>query len=239
MALPFFYEPNLPIHPDIFTLSEETSKHCVQVLRMNEGAMIALTNGKGISYDATIVSPNKKQTIVRLANKQFSEQAKPTNSIAISFIKNASRMEWFLEKATEIGIAHIYPLIVERTEKINFKLERWENIIVSAMLQSKQVWKPQLHISTLFNDLMAMNFDGLKMIAHCENDNKSTISSTNTNNNQLILIGPEGDFTIKEIEQAVSNNFIPVSLGNTRLRTETAGIVATVLLQNIYKQNNL
>ncbi len=232
MQAPFFYEPFLPDQPCIFSLSEDTSKHCAQVLRMKEGAIIALTNGKGIHYNATIVSPNKKQTVVSLANKLFSEQIMPINSIAISFVKNPSRMEWFLEKATEIGIANIYPLITERTEKSNFKIDRWESILVSAMLQSKQVWKPILHNPLIFTDFINKNFEGIKMIAHCENDNKSIIQSMDKNNNQLILIGPEGDFTLKEIELAVSNNFIPVSLGNTRLRTETAGIVAVVLMQN-------
>jgi len=232
MQAPFFYEPILPDKPCIFSLSEDTSKHCVQVLRMNEGTIIALTNGKGIHYNATIVSPNKKQTVVSLANMLFSEQTKPINSIAISFVKNPSRIEWFLEKATEIGIANIYPLITERTEKNNFKFERWESILVSAMLQSKQVWKPILHEPLIFTDFVNEKFEGIKMIAHCENDNRSTIQSVGKNNNQLILIGPEGDFTFKEIELAISNNFIPVSLGNTRLRTETAGIVAAVLMQD-------
>ncbi len=232
MQAPFFYEAILPDQSGIFTLSEDTSKHCVQVLRMNEGSVIALTNGKGIYYNATIVSPNKKQTVVTLANKLYSEQTKPINTIAISFVKNPSRMEWFLEKATEIGIAHIYPLITERTEKINFKKNRWETIIVSAMLQSKQVWKPQLHDPTEFKHIVCSNYKGNKMIAHCEEINKSMINSIEKNGNQLILIGPEGDFTSKEIEVAVAKNFIPVSLGNTRLRTETAGIVASVLLQN-------
>jgi 16S rRNA (uracil1498-N3)-methyltransferase len=232
MQVPFFYEAVLPDQPGIFTLSEDTSKHCVQVLRMNEGAIISLTNGKGIQYIATILSPNKNQTVVTLANKLFDEQTKPINSIAISFVKNASRMEWFLEKATEIGIAHIYPLTTERTEKSNFKLERWESILVSAMLQSKQVWKPILHEPSIFMNFVSKRFEGNKMIAHCENDNMLSIPSMAKNNHQLILIGPEGDFTTKEIELAISNNFIPVSLGNSRLRTETAGIVASVLLQN-------
>ena len=177
MQVPFFYEAVLPDQPSILTLSEDTSKHCVQVLRMNEGSMIALTNGKGIYYNAKIVSPNKKQTVVSLANKLFAEQTKPINSIAISFVKNASRMEWFLEKATEIGIAHIYPLITERTEKSNFKFERWESIIISAMLQSKQVWKPQLHEPSMFTDFANTNFEGTKMIAHCENINFVSLGS--------------------------------------------------------------
>jgi len=232
MQAPFFYEPILPDQPCIFSLSEDTSKHCVQVLRMNEGTIIALTNGKGIHCNATIVSPNKKQAVVSLANMLFSEQTRPINSIAISFVKNPSRIEWFLEKATEIGIANIYPLITERTEKSNFKLERWESILVSAMLQSKQVWKPILHEPLVFTDFVNKKFEGIKMIAHCENDNKSTIKLVGKNNNQLILIGPEGDFTSKEIELAISNNYISVGLGNTRLRTETAGIVAAVLMQD-------
>ncbi len=232
MHLPFFYEADLPEQPAIFSLSAETSKHCMLVLRMNEGAMIALTNGKGLSYGAVIISPDKKQTVVTLANKLINQKSAPVNSIAIAFVKTASRMEWFLEKATEIGIAHIYPLITERTEKINFKKDRWETIIVSAMLQSEQVWKPQLHDPTAFTHFVSQNFEGNKMIAHCEGDKKLLIPSLKKKGNQLILIGPEGDFTSKEIELAVSNGFIPISLGNTRLRTETAGIVASVLLQH-------
>jgi 16S rRNA (uracil1498-N3)-methyltransferase len=232
MSVPYFFEPSLPFLPGHFTLSGETAKHCVQVLRMNEGAMIILTDGIGNRYDATILSANKKETVVMLTNKTIIPVNNPITSIAISFVKNPSRMEWFLEKATEIGISHFYPLLTERTEKIHFKTERWENIIVSAMLQSKQVWKPVLHQPINFADLIVQPMEGLKIIAHCEANAKTPLQLLRKENQQFILIGPEGDFSTNEINAAKHQGFIPTSLGNTRLRTETAGLVAAVLLQN-------
>jgi 16S rRNA (uracil1498-N3)-methyltransferase len=232
MSIPYFFEPSLPNQPGHFTLSPETSKHCVQVLRMKEGAMMVLTDGMGNCFDASIISANKVQAVVMLSDKKQIAPHHPISGIAISFVKNPSRMEWFLEKATEIGIGHFYPLIAERTEKQHFKAERWESIIVSAMLQSQQSWKPILHQPIHFDELIVKPFDGLKMIAHCEGTEKMALQNVPLNNNQLILIGPEGDFSTTEIEVASNQGFIPVSLGTNRLRTETAGLVAAVLLQH-------
>ncbi len=232
MAIPFFYETSLPGLPGLFTLSGETSKHCIQVLRMQPGETIALTDGMGTKYEAEIISADKKQTVVTLSNKVLIPMPEPQTSIAISFVKNPSRMEWFLEKATEIGIAAVYPLIAERTERTHFKADRWESIIVSAMLQSQQVWKTQLQEPVAFHELISRRFAGTKMIAHCEDDSKNSIVSLQKAVAQLILIGPEGDFSKEEITAALACGFHPVSLGITRLRTETAGIAAAVLLQN-------
>lgn len=237
MSIPFFYEVSLPNIPAHFSLSTETSKHCIQVLRMKLGEKMALTNGLGLKYDATIVSVDKKQTVVSLSNQEFIQQPVPRNSIAISFVKNAARMEWFLEKATEIGIAEFYPLITERTERTQYKAARWESIIISAMLQSQQVWKPVLHEPIEFNKFMLKDIAGINMIAHCEEGNKQTIHEMPTQLAQLILIGPEGDFTSSEIATALAHQFKPISLGNTRLRTETAGIAAAVLLQSRQSNN--
>ena len=232
MSVSYFFEPILPDQPGHFSLSEETAKHCVQVLRMKEGAMIILTDGKGNLFDATILSASKKETVVVLTNKTTVVPNNPVSSIAISFVKNPSRMEWFLEKATEIGISHFYPLFTERTEKHHFKADRWENIIVSAMLQSKQVWKPVLHQPIYFADLIVQPMEGLKIIAHCKANAKTPLQRLPKENQQFILIGPEGDFSTNEINAAIQRGFIPTSLGNTRLRTETAGLAAAVLLQN-------
>ncbi len=232
MSIPYFFEPSLPDQPGHFTLSVDTATHCVKVLRMKEGSMITLTDGKGKRFDATIVSANKKETVVVLSNKTILAPNNPISSIAISFVKNPSRMEWFLEKATEIGMTHFYPLISERTEKHHFKAERWENILVAAMLQSQQAWKPILHQPIGFNELIIRQFNGLKMIAHCAQTKKSSIKQLPSQNEQLILIGPEGDFSPKEIDAAINQGFDAISLGNTRLRTETAGLVAAVFLQN-------
>ncbi len=232
MTAPFFYEKILPDSPGLFTLSEETSKHCVQVLRMNRGEIISLTNGCGIRYSAAILAADKRKTVVQLTNKEWSEPPTPKNSIAISFVKNASRMEWFLEKATEIGVADIYPLFTVRTERSVFKVDRWESILIAAMLQSQQVWKPILHSPINFSDLLKRPFSGTPLIAHCEMGEKIALQHIKPAAESLILIGPEGDFTQEEIALALQHKCIPIGLGNNRLRTETAGLVALTLLQH-------
>lgn len=232
MTAPFFYEKILPDNTGYFTLSEETSKHCAQVLRMKEGEIISVTNGCGLRYAATIRSPDKRKTVVQLTDRSWIEQPIPKNSIAISFVKNPSRMEWFLEKATEIGIAVIYPLVTARTEKINLKSERWENILIAAMLQSQQVWKPILNTPIIFSDILTLPFIGTKLIAHCELGEKIPLKNIKPSAETLVLIGPEGDFTQAEITLALKHQYIPISLGTTRLRTETAALVAITLMQH-------
>ena len=143
MPLPFFYEENLP-GSNQFLLSEESSRHIVQVLRMQKGEQLLLTNGKGQMLTVEIISAHKKKTEVKLIHKESLLPRKPKISIAISFIKSTSRFEWFLEKATEIGVSAIIPLICKRTEKTHFREERMKTILVSAMLQSRQVWLPEL-----------------------------------------------------------------------------------------------
>jgi len=232
MSIPFFYEAQLPSTPGLFTLSEESSKHCSIVLRMKVGTVIALTNGLGLKCLGEIVAADKKKTVVQLAS--FEQIPLPTsqNNIAISFVKNAARMEWFLEKATEIGISAFYPLIADRTERTHFKKERWEQILVSAMLQSQQTYKPVLHDPIAFKTLIHKPQNGQLLLAHCEPGEKKTILSIDRSVNSLLLIGPEGDFTHSEIAMATEVGATMISLGNTRLRTETAGIAAAVLLQN-------
>lgn len=231
MNLPYFYEASITKQAHV--LSEETSKHCVQVLRMKETEQLELTDGKGNLYTAEIIKANKKHCEVSI--KETSNYKPPgTNiSIAISLIKNPTRLEWFMEKASEIGVHEIYPLICDHTEKENFRYERMNGILISAMIQSKQTWLTKLHQPKFLNAFITEEFNGLKLVAHCKEDEKHSISQLDFNNkNVLILIGPEGDFSQSEIDAALANNFIPVSLGQTRLRTETAGIVAAVLLRN-------
>lgn len=230
MQVPFFYEENLP-NTDKFFLNEETSKHIVQVLRMKENENLFLTNGKGQTLFASIVSANKKKTEVTIIKKDFFPKKNNRTSIAISLLKNNNRFEWFLEKATEIGVAEIIPLICHRTEKQNFRFDRMKNILVSAMLQSQQQWLPELQEPIKFEEIIKKNYQN-KYIAHCADKQKKQLSDEVFKDDSIILIGPEGDFTKDEIDAAVKNNFNPVSLGATRLRTETAGIVAAVLLLN-------
>ncbi|MBV9960785.1 MAG: 16S rRNA (uracil(1498)-N(3))-methyltransferase [Parafilimonas sp.] len=231
MNLPYFYEEN--IQQPTYILSEETSKHCVQVLRMKEGEQLQLTNGKGNLFTATIIDPNKKYCSVKI-NSTTNFTLQITNTfIAISLLKNPSRFEWFLEKATEIGVKEIIPIVCDHTEKENFRFARMNNILISAMLQSQQTWLPILHQPKKFKDFIIEEFGGIKLIAHCVEEEKKSIADLHiSNHNKLILIGPEGDFSKQEIELALQKNFIPVTLGNTRLRTETAAIVAAALLND-------
>lgn len=233
MALPFFYIEEITAK-DNLVLNEETSKHMVQVLRMQNGEHLKLTDGKGNLFTAEIIDNNRKRCAVKIT--QITNYQWPTANItiAISLVKNANRFEWFLEKATEIGITEIIPLICTRTEKQHFRYDRMQGILISAMLQSQQTFLPILHEPQKFNEVIIRATQAQKFIAHCEDENnKVQLNSQLLNHStpKLVLIGPEGDFTKEEIQQALQNNFIPVALGNTRLRTETAGIVAATLLR--------
>ena len=229
MSLPFFFQEEFS-KENIFTLSEETSKHAIQVLRMKKGEQLQLTNGKGKIIIAEIISENKKATEVKVLSTSNIIHRTSNIAIAISLIKNTNRFEWFLEKATEIGVSEIIPLLCERTEKQNFRYDRMKNILVSAMLQSQQAWLPILKEPIKFLEVIKKSGQQNKYIAHCIEDKKKKIIDPSINQSSIILIGPEGDFTKPEIEMAIANNFIPITLGDTRLRTETAGIVAAVLL---------
>lgn len=236
MALPFFYKGDMDLNTKQVVLDEDTSKHVVQVLRMKNGEQLQLTNGKGNLFTCDITDDNRKKCTVAVTQKSEIANPKSKISIAVSLIKNNTRFEWFLEKATEIGVTEIIPLLCERTEKTAFKFDRMKSILVSAMLQSQQTWLPVLHEPVKYEQYIKSlkeNTSFQKFIAHCEDENNKqplTNKLINELTNKLILIGPEGDFTAKEIQLALENNFIPVALGDTRLRTETAGIVAATLL---------
>ena len=233
MNLPFFYISNYDGSQKQIVLDEDTSKHIVQVLRMKMGEQLNLTDGKGNLLNCSIIDDHKKHCVVELKGTRYKAQSTRKVSVAISLLKNTNRFEWFLEKATEIGVSEIIPLICERTEKEKFRLDRMQGICISAMLQSQQVWLPVLHEPVKFENVEKWKFgNGPNYIAHCMEGNKGLLSHSqiSTSPHSLICIGPEGDFTPKEIELAMQNDFIPVSLGETRLRTETAGVVAAALL---------
>ena len=241
MSLPFFYINNYNEALKEFVLDEDTSKHIVQVLRMKTGEQLNLTDGKGNLLNCSILDDHKKHCLVRVATTSYQQPATRKVSIAISLLKNSNRFEWFLEKATEIGVSEIIPLICERTEKEKFRYDRMQGICISAMLQSQQVWLPVLHGPVKFETIITQSSQQQKFIAHCEDENdkqpltgKLINQSTNKPINQLtssvILIGPEGDFTPQEIKLAQQHQFIPVTLGETRLRTETAALAAATLL---------
>jgi 16S rRNA (uracil1498-N3)-methyltransferase len=236
MTLPFFYIPGFDTGQKDIILDEDTSRHVVQVLRMKTGDELNLTDGKGNLLACSITDENKKQCSVRVKTTSFQSPPARKISIAISLLKNANRFEWFLEKATEIGVQEIIPLVCERTEKEKFRFDRLKGICVSAMLQSQQTWLPVLHEPVQFEDLMMRSFDGCKKyIAHCIENEKKDLGHEQAGilSDKLVCIGPEGDFTVNETELALQKGFIPVSLGQTRLRAETAGIVAAVMLVNL------
>jgi 16S rRNA (uracil1498-N3)-methyltransferase len=232
MPLPFFYINNYSGQQQVL-LDEDTSRHVVQVLRMATGQKLNLTDGKGHLLCCEIVEAHKKNCTVAIQEIKKQQPKTKNISIAISLIKNPSRFEWFLEKVTEIGVSEIVPLICERTEKEKFRWDRMNAICISAMLQSQQCWLPVLNVPVEFDNLMMRKFDNCgKFIAHCEEGVKDSFNDFHISkfSHLLICIGPEGDFTKQEIDLAIQNNFLPVSLGDTRLRTETAGVVAATLL---------
>jgi 16S rRNA (uracil1498-N3)-methyltransferase len=232
-ALPYFFEPTIQQSSTHFELSEVTSKHCVQVLRMRTGESLHLTDGVGNLYTASIVAPDKKKTVVKIESVVHTPAPLKKVCIAIGLLKNTSRFEWFLEKATEMGVTKIVPLICERSERSNLKQERMQGVLVAALIQSKQTWLPILTEPLSVAAFIKEHPAAQQIIAHCEEGNKIELKDATNSNDTSILIGPEGDFTDSEIEAALSANYLPVSLGNTRLRTETAGMVAAALL--IYK----
>jgi 16S rRNA (uracil1498-N3)-methyltransferase len=236
MNLPFFYIGNYNEAEKEIVLDEDTSRHVVQVLRMKSGEQLNLTDGKGNLLTCIILDEHKKHCKVKIQETRNSKPETRHITIAISLLKNLNRFEWFLEKATEIGISEIIPLICKRTEKQKFKEDRIQNILISAMLQSQQCWLPVFHKPIAFEllfrqeDITTMS---QKFIAHCMEDSKRNLSDLVNESlpSQIILIGPEGDFSSEEVQLAIQNHFDAVSLGETRLRAETAGVVAATILR--------
>lgn len=232
MTLPFFYAEDISSAGTVLALDDATARHVNQVLRMKKGDRLCLTNGRGKKTTARIQEQYKKGCSVYIEDESDVPACQPQVSIAISLLKNTSRFEWFLEKATETGVSSIIPLICERTERSHFRLERMKHILVSAMLQSQQCWLPQLFEPEPFKEWISKLQDTNKYIAHCLETPKTELAAAaGLTGDKMICIGPEGDFTPAEIDMAVQHRFTPVSIGNTRLRAETAGIAAAILLR--------
>ncbi|MFZ4670630.1 MAG: 16S rRNA (uracil(1498)-N(3))-methyltransferase [Flavobacterium sp.] len=222
-----FYNPNITETATSFVFDKEESKHIIKVLRKKEGDILHVTNGLGFLFvtEITIASDNKCTVKINAVEKQ--ELSKFHLHLVVAPTKMNERYEWFLEKATEIGIQEITPIICEHSERRIIKTDRFQKILESALKQSLHFYLPKLNEPIAFKDFIKQEFNGQKFIAHCSvTDKKSLKNELKSNEDVTILIGPEGDFSINEIEMAIANNFIPVSLGNTRLRTETAAIVA-------------
>lgn len=231
MSVPFFYEPLVASGIQQYTMSEASSKHCIQVLRMQEGDRIDLTNGQGGLFHAIIQVAHKKNAIVQITDAEQHPVPNQQLHLGISLLKNAVRLEWLFEKATEMGVHTIVPLLCERTIHERFKTDRMQHIIQSAMIQSQQAWLPILSTPMNFKQFIEQYNAIDKYIAHCEPTQKTSIKSLTPSNDLIIAIGPEGDFSPNEIEQALATNYQAIGLGPTRLRTETAGIFALSILK--------
>jgi 16S rRNA (uracil1498-N3)-methyltransferase len=221
-----FYAPNC--QSGFFPLQEEESKHIVRVLRMKQGDPVFVIDGKGKLFEGIVFEPHLKHCILQLnkVHENF-EQRTYHLHIAISPLKSVDRFEWFIEKAIEIGVDTITPLMCSRTEKKNVNLDRLNRIAESAMKQSLKAYHPEINELISFDRFIAGNYLFDKAIAYCGEGEKEYIGKAfMKNGNYLVLIGPEGDFTAEEVKLALENGFKGISLGQSRLRTETAGVVA-------------
>lgn len=222
-----FYAPE--INGDLYTLDENESKHVIRVLRMTTGSAVRLIDGKGNLYDGIITNPDQKKCSISITGitRDFEKRDYKLH-IAISPLKNPDRFEWFVEKSVEIGVDEITPLICINTEKPGIKTERINNIIIAAMKQSLKATKTVLNEPCIFNDFLLRDHEGTRMIAHCNNSFKKIKISDACfkDEDAIILIGPEGDFSEEEIVSATGKGYVNVHLGKSRLRTETAGVAA-------------
>jgi len=232
-----FYTP--VIHGSFHELNEEESRHCVKVLRLKEGETVHLTDGKGSLYGCSIAIADPKKCKIIIDDKLPSTPAKSWHlHIGIAPTKNIDRFEWFVEKATEIGVDEITPVFCEHSERKSLKTLRLEKVIISALKQSLRTYKPRLNELVAFSDMITMPYDCQKFIAYCETGKEQGLTRNYTKGSGvLILIGPEGDFSPVEIDKAKSVGFIPISFGNNRLRTETAGIVACQTISMMNQMN--
>jgi 16S rRNA (uracil1498-N3)-methyltransferase len=222
-----FFLPDLIKSSTIAQFSSEESKHLYKVLRKKVGEAILITNGNNFLFEGIISNISKNECLVNIQNIKKTTPLPYSLHVGISLLKSNERFEWFLEKANEIGITEITPLICERTEKKFINEKRFNKILISSMKQSLKTFLPKLNPLKKLKDFVAMQNNNELFIAHCNSSKKNLlVKSIKPNSSNTILIGPEGDFTKKEIEICNKNKFQNVSLGDTRLRAETAGIVA-------------
>ena len=230
-----FYNPQLEEESKQFTFDAFESKHIVKVLRRKVGDQLQITNGRGLFLFAALTNNNPKACAVEITRTKKIHPTKHILHMVVAPTKMNDRFEWFLEKATEIGVHEITPILCERSERKTIKPERYEKVIQSAMKQSFQAYLPKLNPLTSLTDFLEQEAKGILFIAHCENTERYELKRVIAPDKPItILIGPEGDFTIEEIKKAMNKGYAPVSMGKTRLRTETAALVActTVALTN-------
>ena len=231
----YFYVPNATEHNELPT---DEAIHAIRVLRLKIGDDIFLIDGKGTFYEAVVTLANSKHCLYKITQTLVQNKTwKGHIHLAIAPTKDISRIEWLVEKATEIGFDEISFLNCQFSERKNLRIDRIERIVISAMKQSRKVWKPIVNNMLSFEDFMQKEVTGQKFICHCYNEIEKTDFFSNINNSGLfeditVLIGPEGDFSINEVYQALQQQYKSTTLGNSRLRTETAGLAA-VLMANL------
>lgn len=229
-----FYDPSLDNSVKQFTFSPEESRHIVRVLRKTEGDVVQITNGKGHLFEAEILLPDQKKCVAQIISRTKTIPKRYSLHLAVAPTKMNDRYEWLLEKATEIGVDEITPVICDHSERKKIKPERMERVIQSAMKQSLQTVLPKFNPEISYKEFLEREFTGLKFIAHCHNDEKMELKRRVIADMDItILIGPEGDFSKEEVDLARGKGFVPISLGNNRLRTETAAIVACATVSTI------
>ena len=235
-----FFTPDLNPSLENFILSEEESKHAIRVLRMDTGDRLQLIDGRGGLYEAQIIDPHPKRTVLTILNvKEYFQQPRYHLHIAVGPTKNIDRIEWFLEKATEVGIQEITPVICEHSERKEVKLDRLNKVVVAAMKQSLKAYLPKLNPAVSFKQfLREIPKEGVqKAIAHCVDAEKKYLNQVlEPAQHYIILIGPEGDFSEEEIDLALQMGFHPISLGEARLRTETAALAACMEVSLLNRQ---
>lgn len=229
-----FYAPDLT--PPLYTLSEEESKHCVRVLRLGRGDTLHITDGRGNLFCCELTNADPRRCTVRVVETRSAWEKLPyALTMAVAPTKNADRFEWFLEKATEVGVGTIVPLDAEHSERRVYKPERGERVITAAMKQSLKAYRPELRPLTPLREAVSAPFEGRKFIAHCapaqSSAGKAYLPATlRRGEAALVFIGPEGDFSPEEIAFALANGFEEITLGTQRLRTETAALAAVVMV---------
>lgn len=227
-----FYTPDIAVSPE---LPEEEARHCTRVLRLSQGDEIMLTDGKGYFYRAVIDRADNKRCAVVIKEQIFQEPLWEGHlHVAMAPTKNIDRVEWFVEKATEVGLDEISFLDCRFSERKVIKTERLEKITVSAMKQSLKARLPKVNEMLSFRNFISRDFSGQKFIAHCYEGEKPLLGEVlKKGTDALVLIGPEGDFSEEEVNEALRKGFVPVSLGKSRLRTETAALTACFIMNQI------
>lgn len=232
-----FYAPDIEISKQ---LPEADSQHCVRVLRMKEGDSVVVVDGKGYRYNCRIVDAHPKHVYLSIYEKEFiPNHWKGKITLGIAPTKNMDRMEWLAEKTTEMGINSIVPLLCRHSERKEIKSDRLRKIVISAMKQSLKTILPEVENMTTISDFIRNSGSGQKYIAYCDRatERRDFASICQSDSDVTILIGPEGDFSPEEVEMAINAGFVPVSLGESRLRTETAGLFAVATIHAVNQLN--